>query len=129
MPSAMNSTDKANAGAPGTPTCAKNQTNAACPVPSPLTVIGQQHHEQDQRDEREVGRERRLDAEAPAQVVRLEDAEDLHGDRAGEHLRQLRVMGGVPLNRFEQPLPASCGERVPAPAASACVDASAVAAG
>ena len=80
-PSAMNSTDRAKAAASGTPTCAKTQTNAAWPVPSPLNVIGQQHDQQDQRDEREVGRERRRRAQAPAETVRLQDAQDLHGDR------------------------------------------------
>ena len=65
MPSATNSTDRANAAASGTPTARKPDERRLTRADA-VDRDRQQHDQQNQRDEREVGRERRVDAEAPA---------------------------------------------------------------
>ena len=100
----MNSTDKANAGAAGTPDAREEPDERRLAGAEPVDGDRQQHDEQDQRKEREVGAERRVDAETPSEIVRLQDPEHLNGDRADEHLGKLRVVGGIPLNGLQQSL-------------------------
>ena len=64
----------------------------------PVDGDRQQHDEEDDRDEGEVGRERRVDAEAEAEAPRLEHAQHLHADRGQRDGAEQAVMRGVALH-------------------------------
>ena len=99
MPSAMKSTESANACSLGVPTRLKSQRNAAWPVPMPLL---QKHDQQDERDERKVGDERLLHTDGHAHVVGLNDAENLDADRSDQHIPEGAVVVRIAPDRREK---------------------------
>jgi len=64
----------------------------------------QEHHQQDDRHEREVRLERRGDSQSQAQKIRLHDADDLHADGAEEHVDERAVVRAVAAQRGNEPL-------------------------
>ena len=127
MPSATNSTDRANAAGAATPAARRTDERRLAGAEA-VDGDRQQHHQQDQRDEGEVGRERRVDAEAEAEAPRLEDAQHLHADRGqrdgAEHavMRRVRVAStpthGRPAAcaRAQRQAMHQCDQRAPRPA-------------
>ena len=71
----------------------------------------QQHHQQDDRDEGEVGRERRVDAEREAEAPGLQHPEDLHADRGQRDGAEPAVVGRVALHGADDRRPRGVGTR------------------